>query len=315
MVFVVLSLLGCQGCSSCAPQVQPPVETSNPDSGRDTYSTDTYQETGDTSFEPDCPQPEIEPNGSLSEAQYISLDLWICASFEDGVDLDYYEFDIEQPDWVKVDIQAVAHGSSADPVIYLFADGGETMDVNNRTDSTDPYLVFPMWEADTWTALLMDSFGGSGEDYTYDMMVSITKAPVGWTHVESEEENGPGEGPLNDTMDEAMDLEPGMEVFGRLAVAKDLDWYRIITPDEKTEVTVTVHASNFGSPLNSKLVFYTIDDNGDISDPYTYYGGEAGSMDPLMVRTADISEEWYLVLRSDTGDGLGYWYVIETEFN
>ena len=295
--------------------MQPPIETSNPDSGTDSYSTDTYGETGETGFAPECPQPELEPNGSLDEAQFVTLDSWLCASFEDGVDLDYYEFDIEQTDWVKIDVQAVVHGSSADPVLYLFADSGETMDVNNRTDSTDPYLVFPMWEADTWTALLMDSFGGSGEDYTYDMMVSITKAPIDWTHVESEEENGPGDGTSNDTIAEAMDLESGMSVFGRLSVAKDLDWYRIVTPDEKTEVTVTIRASDLGSPLNSKLVFYTIDEDGEVSDPYTYYGGEAGSMDPQMVRTADNSEEWFFVIRSDTGDGLGYWYVLQTEFN
>ena len=314
-VFVYLALLwfmGCQGCSSCTPSVPPPLKTDTGHSGRtDTSPTDSVFDSEDTGPEPPCAQPEEEPNGIVSEANEIELERWACGTFTEGLDLDYYRFEVETTDWIKVVVNAASMGSAADPMLYLESDEEDSFDINNSEDSTDPWVLFPLWEADGWTAMLMDSFGGSGEDYFYEMLVSIAKPPVIWNAEESEEEGGPDEGPRNDMLSQAMDLEEGMVVFGRTGHSKDLDWYRIVTPAGKAQTTVRVQAFQHGSPLNSKLLLYDID--GNEIDKVTS-GETSYDRDPVMIRTTESSEEWYVVVRSEGSEGLAHWYVIDVSF-
>ena len=64
------------GCRACTPNITPPDEDT---SREDTSSKDTQEtgmdsgETGETGEPPPCDQPEVEPNGTESDAQLLSL--------------------------------------------------------------------------------------------------------------------------------------------------------------------------------------------------------------------------------------------------
>ena len=67
------------GCRACTPNITPPDE----DTSREDTSVPDTQETGidsgetaETAEPPPCSQPEVEPNGTESDAQLIQLEKW-----------------------------------------------------------------------------------------------------------------------------------------------------------------------------------------------------------------------------------------------
>ena len=311
----LLSFLGFahSACSSCTPNITPP----DSDSGReDTSKTDTREsavetgETGETGEPPPCAQPEIEPNGTEADAQEILLERWACGAFLDGIDLEHLLVDFKSESWVKVDVQAAVHGSSADPSLEMRSEEGDVVRAFGRLGSTDPLVVFPLWEADDWILKLWESFGDSSEAHTWDLMVSVTKQPTSWTRFESEEPLDEGES--NDTLSKAEVIETGEVVFGRLGSGNDIDWFRFTTPGDKTEVSIHVAAYTFGSPLDARLARY--DSEGTQLQVMTH-GDMAADPDPVMRFTSSQEDEHYFVVRSDSHEGLAYWYTVWIEFD
>jgi hypothetical protein len=313
-MLAAIPLLGLShaGCRACTPNINP----TDSDSGRkDTSNPDTQEttehtgETGETGEPPPCAQPELEPNGSVANAQTILLEKWVCGTFLDGIDLEHMLVEFEVESWVKVDVRAASHGSSADPTLEMRSEEGDIIRSFGRLGSTDPLVIFPLWEADDWIFKLWESFGGAGEDHTWDLMVSVTKQPTSWTRLESEEPLD--EGPSNDSLGAAEELTPGEVIFGRMGSPNDVDWFRFTPPEDKTDVSIHVAAYNFGSPLDARLARYTPD--GTQVQVMTH-GDMAADPDPVMRFSSDSDDEQFFILRSDSYEGLAYWYTVWIEY-
>lgn len=300
------------GCRACTPNISPP----DSDSGRkDTSTPDTQEtaietgETGETAAPPPCAQPEIEPNGTVSDAQLIGLEQWACGSFLEGIDLEHLLVKFQEEAWIKVDVRASSHGSSADPSLEMRSEDNDIIRAFGRMGSTDPYVVFPLWEADDWVFKLWESFGDSGEDHTWEMMVSVTKQPTSWTRLESEEPID--EGPSNDSMSSAEVIAPGEVIFGRVGSPNDVDWFRFTPPPNKTDVSIHVAAYQYGSPLDARIARYSAD---AIQLQVMTHGDMAADPDPVMHFSSDSDTEQFFIVRSDSYEGLAYWYTVWIEY-
>ena len=299
------------GCRACTPNITPPKEDT---SREDTSVKDTQEtggetgETGETGEPPPCAQPEVEPNGTEADAQLIQTEKWACGAFIDGIDLEHMLVEFDEEAWIKVDVRASSFGSSADPSLEMRSEEGDTIRAFGRPGSTDPYVLFPLWEADDWVLKLWESFGDSGEDHLWELMVSTSKQPTSWTRLESEEPLN--EGPSNDTLSLAEEIADGDVVFGRLGSSNDIDWFRFTTPSEKTDVSIHVAAYAYGSPLDARLARY--DSEGTQLQVMTH-GDMAGDPDPVMRFASDQEQEHYFVVRSDSYEGLAYWYTVWIE--
>ena len=150
-----------------------------------------------------------------------------------------------------------------------------------------------------------------GDDYHYRLMASVTKAPVTWTHEESYDA---GETLPWDTSQGVMELEEGMVVLGGLDYILEHDWYVFQTPPDKHQIEVEIVAFSEGSPTNATLKLY--DEEGasnGIPLETVYTGLTAYDLDPLLDRSSDGDETWYMAVRDQDGSayGPGYWYTIE----
>jgi hypothetical protein len=299
-------------CSACTPDITP----NNEDSGReDSGKLDTQDsvadtmETAETGEPPPCAQPEVEPNGLPDEAQLIEMEQWACGSFTNGIDFDHLRVELDQEAWIKVDVRAADFGSSADPTMEMRSDEGDVIRAMGRYGSTDPYVLFPLWKGDDWVIKLWEAFGESSEEHTWEAMVSVAKQPTSWTRLESEEPLD--EGASNDTLAAAESITEGEVIFGRLGSPNDIDWFRFEPPEGKTHVSIRVNAYKLGSPLDARLARY----NSEGTQLQVAVRGEIVSdPDPLMEFSSDQEDDHYFVIRSDSHEGLGYWYTLWIEF-
>ena len=101
---LLLFILGCNGCASCTPT--PPINQNNDSRLEDTTvdSEESGGDTVDTAPPPPCAQPEVETNNFPSKAQPISMESWACGTLYGG-DFDYFSFEVEEPGWIKVDVE------------------------------------------------------------------------------------------------------------------------------------------------------------------------------------------------------------------
>ncbi len=309
-----LLFMGCNGCAGCVPN--PPNENEQVDTDKTDTEVDTIEtgaDTEDTAPPPPCAYPEIEPNNSVSgsNATLIERENWACGNLA-YADFDHFQFEVDEESWIKVDVDAVVMGSAADPYMALTSSDGDRLTVYSDSDSTDPLAVFPVDGAATWTIMLKDPTSADpGDDYHYRLMASVTKAPVIWTHEESYDA---GETLPWDNGQGVMEIEEGMVVLGGLDYILEHDWYVFQTPPDKHQIEVEIVAFSEGSPTNATLKLY--DEDGAMNGvplETVYTGLTAYDLDPLLDRSSDGDETWYLAVRDQDGSayGPGYWYTIE----
>src|SRR5688572_3843454 len=150
MVFLVL-LGGCNGCL-----LKPPYPN-NPDPRVDTSdledSGDEDSSSGDSTLSPLCDLQETEPNNSVDATESIPMEQWICGDFSAYLDLDWFDITPNQAGWMKIQVEAALRGSSANPQVQ-FSGGGDDAVVYDGYLTTDPLLVFPFTEIDTFQLTL-----------------------------------------------------------------------------------------------------------------------------------------------------------------
>ena len=309
VLWVPVVLMACRGCA-CGPDL--PSNDDDP-AKQDTAPIDTQwvdTQWVDTAPPPPCDVPEVEPNDSVSEAQYLPVEDLACGVFNSGGDYDWFSFEVTDADvWVSVVVDAADIGSPANASLLLGSgDFASWVNVHDWQTSEDPWLVFPWSEPSTFVFALLEAEGQSGEDYEWEARASVTKEPLPYNTTESDE---------NDSAGEAQLLEPGDVVFGLLEATNDFDWYRVETPEERATWTFTVEANGSGSPANTRLKLYGEDiltdaDATPIESGWTSDG--AFDVDPTLEQSSYSAQDWYLLIKTAEGDGGPFhWYTITVE--
>lgn len=308
LILLTLPLAMSAGCKACfTPSLpNPNVKDSKTDSG-ETGDTSETGETGessppiDTTPEPPCDVPEIEPH-SYGSPQELPLDQWACGYFESKFDYEYFRVETTQADWVRFQINASSIRSSADTTALIvdINDGLKYANVTGGAETVDPFAVFPISAATTFHIVLGETYYGYGDDYTWEMMATITKPPVTWDSEELEP---------NDEPDGAQSISGNEVVFAHSDYTGDLDNFKFNIPDgAERYVKVEVVAVSVGSPANMHVTAYEPDGTARV-------GASAGETsydrDPILEFTADIAGDWVIELREDGNKGSPwYWYTV-----
>jgi len=309
MQLLILFLISCKGCVSCwyipaLPQVD------QPDPRVDTGDTDDPEpeDTGDTADPPPyvgCTWPEDEPNDAVTSPNELALEEWACGVFQDPYDNDFFAFEVDSASWIRVWIRGSELLTNADPRAFIldevgdftgtFEDGYLTSDIDNTFKLDQP--------RDMYIALLEQS-GLSGEEYEWEMRVSVVKPPVSWTAEEVEP---------NDARADANAIEDGSRVFGRVEVSTRYDYYRLTVDDEKSYVSLNIEAYRFGSPLNAEILVEDPEGAEVLREAYT-----GTTPDPQVSFTAMEPGDYIVRVgacceldSSPRHAGLPYWYVID----
>ncbi len=297
-----------EGCALFRGCVNPDLPSDSDKPNQDSPPADTGPEDTavDTAPPPPCDAPEVEPNNTQADAQAIELDDWACGVLDEPADLDTLRFETTEGGWLRAWARGADIGSSADLQLYLVDEGNDNRALTlAQRDSTDPLLVVPVDEADTWYAVISDQYYTYSDDHIWEFAASMAKAPVDWD-VSEEEPNG--------SMDEGNLLEPPVRVYGVLSEGSDRDWFRFEVPDTpsgKAAITIRVDAWRYGSPLDARVKLY--DPSGQ-KQTGSGHGETTTDFDPLVEWTATEPGEWGVLIYSDDGVGSPlYWYVIDIE--
>lgn len=290
----------------------PPTDTRDPEESDPPDSpVDSKDSPVDTTPPPPCEQPEVEPNYNTSVANEVLMEVWACGTFDTSPDFDVYRFTMAEQNWLRIDVDAADRGSPAYPVLTLQSDGGFSAGSTRGPNSNDPYLVIPTPEADSWYVWLTDAQASSGEAFTYRWMASSVKAPVSWTHRETEGHS---------TIDTAMPITADMTVYGTIDSATEFDWYSFQTPAERSSITVRITAHKVGSPLISRLMLYEIETDGKgnpVEKLINYWddSSTSASLDPDFTLSNEGGEVWYLKVRYLPTFQYGplYWYILDID--
>lgn len=299
-----------QGCKSCfAPSLPSPTVTKD-----DSDAGDTDAETGetgdstpvDTTPPPPCDVPEVESNNNPSEPQDLPLDQWACGTFETQVDPEFLTFSTTQADWVRLEVRAVSIGSEADVSLNLYEPDGDYEAAWYGSEySSDPFIQFKTDEARDFTVMLSDAYYGYGEDWFWEIMATVTKAPVTWAAEEVEP---------NNYNTEPTEVTSGVTTYGVISSSSDLDWFKISVPDaDKHTLRVRVDAAGSGSPADLRAVVY--DPSGSWAKT-SLTGEDVYDRDPWMDVTTDMAGDWTILLREDYEHGSPiYWYTVVIELD
>lgn len=304
--------LGQTGCKSCLVSCFDPgvPNPPHPDTSKDSDSGDSSDSDSDsdsdsappvdTTPEPPCDVPEVEPNG-ITSPQALPLEQWACGVFDAYLDVDGFAFDVPDAGWVRLNVRATSIGSAADvSVNFGEPDGDYGALVGGSYSSTDPFLVFYTDEARSFEAYMSEAYYGYGEDYTWEMMASTEKPPVTWTLDEVEP---------NDDKTEGMLMASGDVMYGTIADAADFDWIRISIPDAgKHDVSVKVTASREGAPTDLRALAY--DPSGTFVKASSS-GENTYDRDPWLEFTTNEAGDWYVLFREEFEKGSPiYWYTV-----
>jgi hypothetical protein len=315
-----LLAVSCKGCLGCVTPSLPRNDDGDDSSSPDSAETGDSTVPIDTSPEPECVFPEVEPNNYSPGAggdppTVIEMEQWACGDVSGIGDTDHLQVTADgSVDWIRFDVVAAATGSSLDANLLLpdstYGAAVEDSDVNSvfTEDSNDPVLSFPLLETPhTFDVVLADADWLSGEeDYHWKFRARSVKAPLAWT-LDEVEVNDPGLGGT------PQQLGATDRVFGYLPSAIDVDAYTFDVPlvDEEHSVRVTldIDAYRFGSP--ALIEISVADPTGAIirtDDQHDEFGRKGDPYyevkDPL-----PGTYEVYVNLREGTGSD-AFWYVL-----
>ena len=287
--------IACRGCKACGEPL--PVDTAD-----DTdVSTDEPVETDvvDTEPPPPCPNPESEPNG-LDTPDALRLEELACGSFQAPLDIDAWEFDLAEDDWLLVRVAARSFGSRADPALVLSsARGGNAQVTAQNSGFEDPMLLFPA-SAGRWTALVIEETGqGDADGYPYELLAGTAKAPVTWDVAD------PGD---NESLAAAASLAFDDVLFGVIDNPTDADWYTVEVPVGKQALVLAIDAARWGSAGDFVLGLF---DAGGKKVAEATTGPLGVERDPGLRYTSLGGEDLFLRVQESEGrSGEAYWYLL-----
>ena len=302
---LLVASAGLTGCKGCTPDL--PDDDPNNDEDDDHQVVDSgVEDSGpvDTAPPPPCAVPEEEPNDAITDAQPIPLEEWACGTLLEQGDNDYFTFEIEEAGWYRIWVRGADIGSSSD-LQMLLSDEDEdytALSTSSAPDSLDPLLVFPAQDDRTFNVNISDQYAGYGSAYIWEMLITETKAPVGWDLEEIEP---------NDVLNDATPIEGGMRYFGLFSPRSDRDWYVITLPDGiSTDLSFKIHAYDYGSPMLTSLRLH--DPSGEeVKRRSNDLAND--SEDAYLAHKTSEGGEWTLLVtnRSSSGGSDAYWYVLE----
>jgi hypothetical protein len=313
MNLFVLFLISCKGCMSCwvmPPLPQPDNSEAQSDTGETEEEEDTAElDTGDTSDPPPyvgCTWPEDEPNNFVTAPNPLALEEWACGVLGTPFDNDYFTFETHSDSWLRVWLRGSEILTDADPRAFVLDERGEfTATLEDGYLTSDIDNTFKLDEARTMYIAVLEQNGLYGDDYEWELRVSVVKPPTTWTMDEAEP---------NDSTSAAVPIADGDRVFGRVEYISRYDYFTLNIEDEKSAVELEIEAYRFGSPLNAQLV--VTDPSGAEVDRVSHNGS---SPDPRISFTAlDPGAYTVRVGACCEGDsspshvGLPYWYVLST---
>ncbi len=291
---IAVSLSGCQ----CRPGLpDPDTETTE-----ETSKPDTAGSTGETGTPPvqgPCTLTEVEPNNSTVDAMPLPTDEYLCGGFGGAADFDYYAVELAEDAWLGVFVDAQIRGSLADVTVTVTDEGGFGVERQDDDSSRDSHLIFPAppGSYDVW---LFDKNLLGGEDFFYELVVSVAKAPI----LENTTELEP-----NDTSDTAMALTDGMVVLAGMKENNESDWFRVDVPAGNHAVTVDLVGYTAGSPGDYTIFYYA---KGLEAAPNTIGSRPTGGRDPLLTfDSAGNTSVWFRVEEFNGKGGPGYWYALQ----
>ncbi len=312
---IAASFVGCKSCIGCVdPDMpsdpnQPHIGDTSPEDSGDTGETAPPE---DTTPPPPCDVPEVEPNESPDEAFTVPLESTACGSFQERGDSDRMIIPAEDAQWIRIDVDAAAIGSSANVSFALTAwESGEYAMIVNRTFEEDPWIVFPVLGDAAYDVTLYEESGQGGDDLEWELLASEDKAPVDWTVQESSN---------NNLCKNAQTIKAGDVVLGWLDEDFDYDWYHVEVPSsvDKINWTFQIEAYTKGSPLASRLsVWYVmVFDLDDVDFLATSFeDGDTNNRDPKIELSTEGEGDLYLVvqkpsLTSDPSASAFHWYTL-----
>lgn len=292
--WVLLLLAGCKGCKGCQPSL-PDDEPENTDETSDSDVRPT-----DTGEPPPCDAPEVEPDDVPAQATPLPLEARACGTFEREFDFDVWSFELPEASWLRVRVIAEHIASKADVALLLEHEDDDAVAtlITGMHDSRDVDLRFPA-PAGGYTAWLSENAAqGNPEEYFYELVASVSKAPVEWTAAEVEP---------NGTIAQAQEVGDGDVIFGGFGADADVDTYVVGVPAGKHTITVDVDAFEAGSAANLTLV--VLDGNGQYVTE-ELYGPMGWELDPYLEYTSTGDELVYIrVVEASGRGGTALWYT------
>ncbi len=288
------------GCRACQPEATPAPGDSDTDGGP-----------GDTDLqETDVPPPRCDVIGaepdSTTSLGVLPLEALACGEFANPGDVDWWQVDLAEPDWLSLRVSARAIGSRADPAVVVFHDGSPIAALRDREQDEDVYLRIP-GEVATYTLFVTEELlAGAPEEFKYELLASATKPPVDSWDVDDLE---PNDGAL---AAQSLPSAPIVRAMGRSDHPGDVDVWRIDVPaGEKTDFIVRVIASAKGSPGDFRV---DVQDGTGVVRASASEGSHGGERDPVVNVTSEGDESLFVFVRDELdGDGVCYWYVLEVE--
>jgi hypothetical protein len=309
MQLLILFLISCKGCMSC--WVLPPLpNVDQPDPQVDTGDTDEPVDTGDTGEVPDpppyvgCTWPEDEPNNFITNPNPLELEEWACGVLGEPYDNDYFAFEVESAAWLRVWVRGSEILTDADPRAFILDEEGEfTATLEDGYLTSDIDNTFKLDQPRDMFISVLEQDGLSGDDYEWEMRISIVKPPV----TSNDEEVEP-----NDSRSTGTPIFDGTRMFGRVELIAKYDWYVLTVEDEKSSVSLDIEAYRFGSPLNAEILVEDPAGSEVLKEQYT-----DASVDPQVTFMALEPGEYKVRVGACCEDidaprhaGLPYWYVL-----
>jgi hypothetical protein len=309
--FFMLGFLACRTCASCfVPESMP--YNGKKDKTHDTSQDDSEEDSDsevdtDTALPPPCDYPEIEPNNNVTEAMRIPMEMTACGDISERGDREFLTFTPEEGDWILIDTQATEFGSRANlTMVVTDRDYRNQAWSSGRSDSEDPWIVYPLTTASAQYVYLMETDGGYGDDYEWKLLASVTKAPVDWNVTLEEPNSVPAE---------ALSVSSGDTVFGFFDRSQDFDWLHIVAPEGEAMITAAVEAFIWGSPSDVNLWLYdgTVIENPSATPVKRAYSDTTSyNRDATLNYSTSGAGDYYLLIREANGYGSSfYWYSVK----
>ena len=206
-----------------------------------------------------------------------------------------------EENWLEVVTVARNLGSSADVSLLLTPAEGGAVQRQDDEGTTDASLNFPSVVGPLTVSVTEQNNQGGG-DYHYELVVSISKAPVDWTATEVEPNDGQADAGL---------WAHGDRIFGDMDSNLDSDWYGIDVPEGRHLVTATVEAYAFGSAGDFNLTWFDAGLNL-LAGPLFRHPIDPALHDPILEVESTGGETLYLKLsENDFRWGGHAWYVLD----
>ena len=119
---------------------------------------------------------EAEPNSLPDEAQRVEMPVTLNGQIAGESDLDYYRFDANAGDVVRVDVAAARLGSALDPIVEVFGPDGHRVVADDVRIGADPVLAFRAPTTGEYRLLVSNVTFRGGPSYVY--RITLSTAPL-----------------------------------------------------------------------------------------------------------------------------------------